>query len=68
MVTAVILICSALDADTCMLFIDDRGPYLDEIGCEVRLAEMSEWLANEFPFDKFEHFTRCGDHPDGVKL
>ena len=68
MLTAAFLICNALNSNDCMLFIDTRGPYFDEIGCEARLAEMSEWLVKEFPYEQYKHSTRCGDHPNGVKL
>ena len=59
MFTAVVLACVIGRPDACMLFTDERGPYVLKETCEARAYEMAEAVVPTLPRMPFQIFFRC---------
>jgi len=41
MFTAILFVCSVYQPEVCYMLVDDRGPYITEKECEIRIEEMT---------------------------
>lgn len=65
MFAAILMVCPVFAAQECLQLTDNRGPYLSEDACLVRIEEMVTHVKATIP-PPYALYYRC--EPPGVKL
>jgi len=67
MFTAMVLVCSLVGGEDCIEFIDNRGPYLTEESCMVRVNQMMRDIDLTLPSEPMEYRYKC-DQKTGTAI
>jgi len=67
MFLAIVMVCSLVRENDCMMFTDTRGPYLSENVCIARVQEMIKGVTPLLPDEPTEYRYKC-DQKTGIEI